>query len=88
MEQLGNEPDVVVATPSRLLDHIIQGNLKLKSIEILILDEVDRMLDMGFIEDVTKIIRRLLDLGKPFYFRPRFPTRRRLSAWALKNPAS
>ena len=53
----------------RLLDHINQGNLSLKFIEILILDEVDRMLDMGFIEDVTKIIQKTLDLDKLFYFR-------------------
>ena len=47
LEQLKNEPDVIVATPGRLLDHLNQGNLSLKKIEILILDEVDRMLDMG-----------------------------------------
>ena len=58
LEQLKNEPDVIVATPGRLLDHLNQGNLSLKKIEILILDEVDRMLDMGFIEDVTKIIQK------------------------------
>ena len=58
MEQLKNEPDIIVATPGRLLDHLSQGNLSLKKIEILILDEVDRMLDMGFIEDVTRIINK------------------------------
>lgn len=49
--------DVVIATPGRLLDHLHQKNFDLKSIEILVLDEVDRMLDMGFIEDVSRIIK-------------------------------
>ena len=49
--------DVVVATPGRLLDHVEQGSIDLSSIELLILDEVDRMLDMGFIEDVKRIIK-------------------------------
>ena len=58
LEELKNEPDIVIATPGRLIDHLQQGNLSLKNIEVLILDEVDRMLDMGFVEDVTKIIQK------------------------------
>ncbi len=49
--------DVVVATPGRLLDHIQRRTIDLNQIKILVLDEADRMLDMGFIEDVEKIIR-------------------------------
>src|SRR3954463_12856912 len=45
---LGNGVDILVATPGRLLDHVGQGTVNLKEIEILILDEADRMLDMGF----------------------------------------
>ncbi len=48
--------DIMIATPGRLLDHLQQKTLHLDKIEILILDEVDRMLDMGFIEDVRRII--------------------------------
>lgn len=48
--------DVVIATPGRLLDHLQQKNFDLSSIEVLVLDEVDRMLDMGFIDDVKRII--------------------------------
>jgi len=48
--------DIVVATPGRLLDHLDRGNLDLSRIEVLILDEADRMLDMGFIPDVRKIV--------------------------------
>ncbi|MGD0248947.1 MAG: helicase-related protein, partial [Candidatus Limnocylindrales bacterium] len=51
-------PEIVVATPGRLLDHAGQGTIDLGSVEILVLDEADRMLDMGFIRD----IRRILDL--------------------------
>ncbi|MBD3259041.1 DEAD/DEAH box helicase [Candidatus Woesearchaeota archaeon] len=49
--------DVVVATPGRLLDHLNRGTIDLSRIKVLVLDEADRMLDMGFIEDVQKIIR-------------------------------
>ena len=49
--------DVVVATPGRLLDHLQRGTINLSKIKVLVLDEADRMLDMGFIDDVEKIIR-------------------------------
>jgi ATP-dependent RNA helicase RhlE len=51
--------DILVATPGRLLDHANQKNVDLSQVEILVLDEADRMLDMGFIHDVRKIIRML-----------------------------
>ncbi len=56
-QELADGADVVIATPGRLLDHLQQKTFDLKSIEVLVLDEVDRMLDMGFIEDVRKIIK-------------------------------
>ena len=88
LEQLSNEPDVIVATPGRLLDHLSQGNLSLQKIEILILDEVDRMLDMGFIEDVTRIIQKTPRSRQTLLFSATIPDSvRRLSDWALKNPA-
>lgn len=49
--------DVLVATPGRLLDHLNRGTVDLSSVEVLVLDEADRMLDMGFIEDVKSIVR-------------------------------
>ena len=49
--------DVVVATPGRLLDHLRRGTIDLGKVEVLVLDEADRMLDMGFIDDVRAIIR-------------------------------
>jgi ATP-dependent RNA helicase RhlE len=51
--------DIVVATPGRLLDHVQQRTIDLKSIEILVLDEADRMLDMGFIHDIRRILALL-----------------------------
>ena len=57
--EIRNGADVVVATPGRLLDHLQQQTIKLSNIEVLILDEADRMLDMGFINDIKKIIRHL-----------------------------
>ncbi len=55
MEAL-HSAEVVVATPGRLLDHMERGTVNLQNVKILVLDEVDRMLDMGFIEDVERII--------------------------------
>lgn len=57
-EQLDAHCDIVVATPGRLLDHLSQRNLSLKKIQALILDEADRMLDMGFLPDVSKILEQ------------------------------
>ena len=88
LDQLKNKPDIIVATPGRLLDHLSQGNCSLKEVEILILDEVDRMLDMGFIEDVTKIIQKTPRSRQTLLFSATIPDSvRRLSSWALDNPA-
>jgi ATP-dependent RNA helicase RhlE len=51
--------DIVVATPGRLLDHLQQGTIDLRDVDTLVLDEADRMLDMGFIHDIKKILARL-----------------------------
>lgn len=56
MKALQSKPDILVATPGRLLDHIRQQNLSLDSIQYLVLDEADRMLDMGFWPDIKKIL--------------------------------
>jgi ATP-dependent RNA helicase RhlE len=56
IKALSRRPDIVVATPGRLLDLTSQGHVRLNNIEMLVLDEADRMLDMGFIHDVRKIV--------------------------------
>lgn len=63
-DQLDAHADIVVATPGRLLDHLQQKSLQLKTLETLILDEADRMLDMGFLPDVTRILDRCSKKGR------------------------
>ncbi|TDR72520.1 DEAD/DEAH box helicase [Paludibacterium purpuratum] len=57
--QLRKPVDILVATPGRLLDHVAQKTLNLSDVEILVLDEADRMLDMGFIHDIRKVLALL-----------------------------
>jgi ATP-dependent RNA helicase RhlE len=59
IQQLRRGVDILVATPGRLLDHVSQKTLDLSSVEILVLDEADRMLDMGFIRDIRRILALL-----------------------------
>jgi len=60
--------DVVVATPGRLLDHFNRGNIQTSKMKVLVLDEADRMLDMGFIDDVEKIIKKCPKDRKTLFF--------------------
>ena len=64
--------DILVATPGRLLDMYTQRAVHFDELEILVLDEADRMLDMGFIEDINKIMDKLPQIGKIYYFRQPF----------------
>ena len=57
LKSLSRAVDIIVATPGRLMDHMDNQRLDLSSIEMLVLDEADRMLDMGFIDDVKQIAR-------------------------------
>jgi len=59
VRQLRSRVDILVATPGRLLDHVQQGTVDLSRVEILVLDEADRMLDMGFIRDIRRILALL-----------------------------
>jgi ATP-dependent RNA helicase RhlE len=81
--------DVLVATPGRLLDLQGQGLLDLSSIEILVLDEADRMLDMGFIHDVKKVLALVPKDKQSLLFSATFSDEiRDLAATLLKNPQS
>ena len=79
--------DVIVATPGRLLDLQEQGVLKLDSIEILILDEVDRMVDMGFLPDVRRIVQLCPKTRQTLLFSATIPPEiESLCSWVLKDP--
>jgi ATP-dependent RNA helicase RhlE len=80
--------DIVVATPGRLLDHLQQGTVNLDAIEILVLDEADRMLDMGFIRDIRRILKVLPEARQNLLFSATFsPEIRRLATDLLDSPA-
>jgi ATP-dependent RNA helicase RhlE len=70
---LRNGIDILVATPGRLLDLMNQGHISLRNIEIFVLDEADRMLDMGFIHDVKKIIAALPQKRQSLFFSATMP---------------
>jgi ATP-dependent RNA helicase RhlE len=65
---LRNGVDILVATPGRLLDLMTQGFISIRDVEIFVLDEADRMLDMGFIHDVNKLIKALPDKRQNLFF--------------------
>jgi superfamily II DNA/RNA helicase len=71
--KLDRGADVVIATPGRLLDHFVRGKLLLNGIEILVVDEADRMLDMGFIPDVERICKLLPFTRQTLFFSATMP---------------
>ncbi|MEO0446601.1 MAG: DEAD/DEAH box helicase [Verrucomicrobiota bacterium] len=86
-EGLEKGADIVIATPGRLLDHLQRGNFTLKDIEFLVLDETDRMLDMGFLPDVRKVAERCPESRQTLLFSATMPPEiKGLAQWALKSP--
>jgi superfamily II DNA/RNA helicase len=80
--------DVLIATPGRLLDHFERGKLLLTGIEILVIDEADRMLDMGFIPDIERICRLVPFTRQTLFFSATMPPEiQRLTDTFLHNPA-
>jgi superfamily II DNA/RNA helicase len=87
--QLNGGVDVLVATPGRLLDLVQQNAVRLKNVEVLVLDEADRMLDMGFIRDIRKIVAKLPTERQTLLFSATMPQDiAELAKQILKNPAS
>jgi len=85
---LRNGPEIVVATPGRLLDHAGQGTIDLSNVEILVLDEADRMLDMGFIRDIRRIIELLPENRQNLMFSATFLNDiKELAGGILRDPA-
>ncbi len=86
--QLRDGVDIVVATPGRLLDHVGQRTIDLSHVEILVLDEADRMLDMGFIRDIRKILALLPKRRQNLLFSATFSDEiRELADGLLDSPA-
>ena len=79
--------DILVATPGRLLDQMQRGMVRLNQIEILVLDEADRMLDMGFLPDVRRVVERCPRARQTMLFSATIPPEiEQLCKWALRNP--
>lgn len=79
--------DILVATPGRLLDFINQGIISLRNLEIFVLDEADRMLDMGFVHDVKRVVKLLPQKRQTLFFSATFPNEiKNLADSMLTNP--
>src|SRR5579862_1116114 len=79
--------DIIVATPGRLLDHLERGTLRLDKVQHLVLDEADRMLDMGFLPDVRRIVQKCPRERQTMLFSATIPPQiDTLIKWAMRNP--
>jgi len=87
IQALRNGIDILVATPGRLLDHMRQGYVKFNALEVLVIDEADRMLDMGFLPDVRTILKTLPTQRQTLFFSATMPPEvQRLANEILKQP--
>ena len=87
VQALRNDVSIVTGTPGRVYDHICQGTLETKNIHFLILDEADRMLDMGFIDQVKKIIKTLPKDRLTLLFSATIPSEiKRICSYHMKSP--
>jgi ATP-dependent RNA helicase RhlE len=87
IDELNRGTDILVATPGRLLDHAQQGTVDLDYVEVLVLDEADRMLDMGFIHDIKRVLRLLPAKRQNLMFSATYSDDiRRLAQSFLRNP--
>jgi len=86
-DELKAGADIVVATPGRLLDHLEQGTLRFDNVEFLVLDEADRMLDMGFLPDVRRLVEKCPRKRHSALFSATVPPQiETLIQWAMNNP--
>ena len=89
IDKLRRGVDILVATPGRLLDHAQQGTLDLSQVQVLILDEADRMLDMGFIHDIKKVLALVPKQKQTLLFSAPYSDEiRELANGLLRNPVS
>src|SRR5712672_4113389 len=89
VQELRRGVDIVVATPGRLLDHVQQKTIDLRQVEILVLDEADRMLDMGFIHDIRRVLALLPAKRQNLLFSATFPDEvRSLASSFMHSPVT
>jgi ATP-dependent RNA helicase RhlE len=89
IKKLRGGVDIIVACPGRLLDHINQGNVDLSSVEMLVLDEADRMLDMGFLPDIRRIVKHVPLKRQTLLFSANMPDDiRKIKRQLMKNPVT
>ncbi|PIK13660.1 DEAD/DEAH box helicase [Halobacteriovorax sp. JY17] len=89
VRRLSTGVDILIATPGRLLDLMTKGHVKLDQLEIFVLDEADRMLDMGFIRDVERVIAKLPKKRQSLFFSATMPKDiSNLAGTILKNPVT
>jgi ATP-dependent RNA helicase RhlE len=89
IQKIRSGVNIVVACPGRLLDHINQGTIDLSDLEVLVLDEADRMFDMGFLQDIRKIIKHIPSQRQTMLFSATMPDDiRRLASDVLKDPVT
>ncbi len=87
VSELRRGVDILIATPGRLLDLMEQGYIDLRHVEILVLDEADRMLDMGFIHDIRRIVDKIPEERQTLFFSATMPDAiMRLADGILRNP--
>lgn len=85
LEALKNGADIIVGCPGRILDHINQGNFNLTRLEVLVLDEADHMLDMGFLKDIEKIIKHTPKKRQTLFFSATMPAEIKNLAFKVLN---
>ena len=85
--QLRNDPDIIIATPGRLIDHLNNGHVDLRSVEVLVLDEADRMLDMGFAPQIRQIVNATPEERQTLMFSATMPDEiTRMTQEFLRDP--
>jgi ATP-dependent RNA helicase RhlE len=88
LDNLRRGTEIVIACPGRLLDHVGEGDIDLSQVEVLVLDEADRMFDMGFLPDIRKIVAKVPESRQNLFFSATMPAEiRTLADQILKNPA-
>ena len=89
IRKLRSEVEVVVACPGRLLDHIHRGTIRLSTLDVVVLDEADRMLDMGFLPDIREILKHMPTVRQRLMFGATMPDEiRRLAKDVLRSPVT